>query len=121
MQALAISVLILCGPVDSPSNACTYSDETGKSNHVEALRVYLLSRSLSRLKNQFQAGKGMVSSQRRMLSSFSEKKNYSFVLIACLHPFQITVDCIEGYPPVSLLLGKHVFLSAGDFYLASRS
>jgi hypothetical protein len=86
MQALAISVLILCGPVDSPSNACTYSDETGKSNHVEALRVYLLSRSLSRLKNQFQAGKGMVSSQRRrMLSSFLEKKSYSFVLIACLH------------------------------------
>ncbi|AQK81821.1 Isoleucine--tRNA ligase cytoplasmic [Zea mays] len=68
------------------------SHASGKSNHVEALRVYLLSRSLSRLKNQFQAGKGMI-----------------------------TVDCIEGYPPVSLLLGKHVFLSAGDFYLASRS
>lgn len=35
--------------------------------------------------------------------------------------FQITVDCIEGYPPISLQLGKHVFLSARDFYLASQS
>ncbi|KAG2613221.1 hypothetical protein PVAP13_4KG344900 [Panicum virgatum] len=65
---------------------------SGNNDHVEALRVYLLSRSLSRLKNQFQAGNGMI-----------------------------TVDCIEGYPPINLQLGKHVFLSAGDFYLASGS
>ncbi|CAN6194017.1 unnamed protein product [Urochloa humidicola] len=62
------------------------------NDHMEALRVYLSSRSLSRLKTQFQAGKGVI-----------------------------TVDCIEGYPPISLQLGKHVFLSAGDFYLATRS
>ena len=46
----------------SASNVCMNSDLTGNNDHVEALRVYLLSRSLSRLKNQFQAGNGMVSS-----------------------------------------------------------
>ncbi|KAG2607498.1 hypothetical protein PVAP13_4NG249900 [Panicum virgatum] len=75
-------------PVLSPDLA----HASGNNDHVEALRVYLLSRSLSRLKNQFQAGNGMI-----------------------------TVDCIEGYPAINLQLGKHVFLSAGDFYLASRS
>jgi isoleucyl-tRNA synthetase len=65
---------------------------SGNSDHVEALRVYLLSRSISRLKSEFQAGNGMI-----------------------------TVDCIEGYPSISLQLGKHVFLSAGDFYFASQS
>ncbi|TVU08293.1 hypothetical protein EJB05_41693 [Eragrostis curvula] len=65
---------------------------SGNSDHVEALRVYLMSRSISRLKAEFQAGNGMI-----------------------------TVDCIEGYPPISLQLGKHVFLSAGDFYLARQS
>ena len=46
----------------SASNVCMNFDVTGNNDHVEALRVYLLSRSLSRLKNQFQAGNGMVSS-----------------------------------------------------------
>jgi len=76
-------------PVLSPD---LLAHASGNNDHVEALRVYLLSRSLSRLKNQFQAGNGMI-----------------------------TVDCIEGYPAINLQLGKHVFLSAGDFYLASRS
>jgi hypothetical protein len=35
--------------------------------------------------------------------------------------FQITVDCIEGYPSISLQLGKHIFLSAGEFYFATQS
>ncbi|VAI81042.1 unnamed protein product [Triticum turgidum subsp. durum] len=65
---------------------------SGNSDHVEALRVYLLSRSISRLKNEFQTGNG-----------------------------KITVKCIEGYPPIDLQLGKHIFLSAGDFYQANRS
>nr|ACF86790.1 unknown [Zea mays] len=76
-------------PIISPD---LLSHASGNSNHVEALRVYLLSKSLSRLKNQFQSGNGVI-----------------------------TVDCIEGYPLIRLQLGKHVFLSAGDFYLASRS
>ncbi|GJN13246.1 hypothetical protein PR202_ga31597 [Eleusine coracana subsp. coracana] len=65
---------------------------SGNSDHVEALRVYLLSRSISRLKSEFQARNGMI-----------------------------TVDFIEGYPPIVLQLGKHVFLSAGDSYLARQS
>ncbi|XP_006656298.1 isoleucine--tRNA ligase, cytoplasmic-like [Oryza brachyantha] len=64
----------------------------GNREHFDALKVYLLSRSISRLKNEFQAGNG-----------------------------KITVDFIEGFSPIDLQLGKHVFLSAGDFYMASRS
>jgi len=68
------------------NNACVYSDETGNSNHVEALSVYLLSRSLSRLKDQFEARNGMVSSQCRILFPFSESVFLGgLVLIACLH------------------------------------
>jgi hypothetical protein len=65
-------------------------------------------------------GHGKQSTTPYAFFIFRKKK-----LLLCAHSlptfFQITVDCIEGYPPVSLLLGKHVFLSAGDFYLASRS
>uniref|UniRef100_A0ACD5UJZ9 Uncharacterized protein n=1 Tax=Avena sativa TaxID=4498 RepID=A0ACD5UJZ9_AVESA len=78
-----------CMPVLAPD---LVSHASGNSDHVDALRVYLSSRSISRLKNEFQTGNG-----------------------------KITVRCIEGYPPIDLQLGKHVFLSAGDFYQANRS
>lgn len=78
-----------CIPVLTPE---LLPHASGNSDHVDALRVYLLSRSIYRLKNEFQTGNG-----------------------------KITVKCIEGYPPIDLHLGKHVFLSAGDFYQANRS
>jgi len=78
-----------CMPVLAPD---LVSHASGNSDHVDALRVFLSSRSISRLKNEFQTGNG-----------------------------KITVRCIEGYPPIDLQLGKHVFLSAGDFYQANRS
>lgn len=117
MQIVAISVLIpSCG---YSANVCVHS-KTVNNDHVEALRVYLSSRSLSRLKHQFQAGKGMVSSHYHQ-PLFPTGSNEFSVLVFLSPLFQITVDCIEGYPPISLQLGKQVFLSAGDFYLASRS
>nr|CAB3470983.1 unnamed protein product [Digitaria exilis] len=82
---------VICIARSSPVLSPDVAHASGK-DHSEALTVYLSSRSLSRLKSQFQAGNGMI-----------------------------TVDCIEGFPPISLQLGKDVFLSAGEFYLASRS
>ena len=108
----------------SASNVCMNSDLTGNNDHVEALRVYLLSRSLSRLKNQFQAGNGMVSShssQPRCIFHPGPICIPQFLYVFFCLSVQITVDCIEGYPAINLQLGKHVFLSAGDFYLASGS
>ncbi|KAF8658531.1 hypothetical protein HU200_058988 [Digitaria exilis] len=83
---------VICIARSSPVLSPDVAHASAGKDHSEALTVYLSSRSLSRLKSQFQAGNGMI-----------------------------TVDCIEGFPPISLQLGKDVFLSAGEFYLASRS
>nr|CAD1839759.1 unnamed protein product [Ananas comosus var. bracteatus] len=60
------------------------------TKHVEAFQIYLSSRDLSNLKSEFLVGNGKVK-----------------------------LDCFEDYPVVELELGKHVFLSVGDYYLAS--
>ncbi|KAJ3679155.1 hypothetical protein LUZ60_017166 [Juncus effusus] len=62
---------------------------SGNKEHVNALHVYLSSRDLSNLKSEFLSGNG-----------------------------KIKVDCIEGFPPVEIQVGKHLFFSVGDFYLS---
>lgn len=64
----------------------------GNSQFAQALQVYLRSRDFHNLKSEFQAGNG-----------------------------KITVDCIEGVPPVDVLLGEHMFSSVGDHYVSSKS
>ncbi|KAG0483872.1 hypothetical protein HPP92_011956 [Vanilla planifolia] len=63
----------------------------GNNKHAEALRTYLLSRDHSKLKSEFQVGKG-----------------------------KIKVECLQGQPVVDVELGKHLFLSIGDYYLNRR-
>ncbi|XP_072969393.1 isoleucine--tRNA ligase, cytoplasmic [Typha angustifolia] len=63
---------------------------SGNKKHAEALQTYLSSRDLSNLKLEFQVGNG-----------------------------KIKIDCFEDYPLVDLELGRHVFLSVGDHYLAT--
>jgi isoleucyl-tRNA synthetase len=98
-------------------NISVYFDGTGNREHFDALKVYLLSRSISRLKNEFQAGNGKVNLQ--LLLNFFQNTCSSCLKLPLF--LQITVDFIEGFPPIDLQLGKHVFLSTGDFYLATRS
>ncbi|KAJ0976072.1 hypothetical protein J5N97_018037 [Dioscorea zingiberensis] len=62
---------------------------SGNEKCAEALQTYLLSRDLSNLKTEFQVGKG-----------------------------KIKVGCLEGQPAVEVELGKHLFLSVGDYYLS---
>lgn len=52
-------------PRNHASDVCVTLNGTGNSDHVEALRVYLLSRSISRLKNEFQTGNGKVGNLQR--------------------------------------------------------
>ncbi|EOA32665.1 hypothetical protein CARUB_v10015963mg [Capsella rubella] len=58
-----------------------------------AMRIqrYLLSRDHSKLKSEFEAGDGMI-----------------------------TVSCIENQPPVTLVLGQHLHLTVGDYYLLEQ-
>lgn len=52
------------------SDLCVCFDGTGNSDHVDALRAYLLSRSLARLKSEFQAGNGKVGLSKNVLTAF---------------------------------------------------
>lgn len=36
-------------------------------------------------------------------------------------PLQIKVDCIENQPAVDVVLGKHVFLTVGDYYSSEKT
>ncbi|XP_057456760.1 isoleucine--tRNA ligase, cytoplasmic [Lotus japonicus] len=65
---------------------------TGEEKFTDNLQTYLLSRDHSNLKSEFQSGNG---------------KKF--------------VDSIEGHPAVEVVLGEHVFLSVGDYYLATKS
>ncbi|KAJ8755497.1 hypothetical protein K2173_019295 [Erythroxylum novogranatense] len=60
----------------------------GNKKSASALGIYLLSRDHSNLKSEFQRGND-----------------------------KITVDCIENQPAVDVVLGEHVFLTVGDYYL----
>ncbi|XP_054780469.1 isoleucine--tRNA ligase, cytoplasmic-like [Prosopis cineraria] len=65
---------------------------TGEAKFGHNLQTYLLSRDHSNLKIEFQEGNG-----KKM------------------------VDSIEKQPAVEVVLGKHVFLTVGDFYQAAKS
>ncbi|KAL0911232.1 hypothetical protein M5K25_019356 [Dendrobium thyrsiflorum] len=62
---------------------------SGNNKFAEALCTYLLSRDHSKLRSEFQAGKGKT-----------------------------TIECLENQPAVDVELGKHLFLSIGDYYLS---
>lgn len=62
---------------------------SGNKKQAEGLQTYLLSRDLSKLKSEFQVGKG-----------------------------KMTVKCIEDHPVVDIEVGKHLFLSVGDYWLS---
>jgi hypothetical protein len=61
---------------------CVCFDGTGNSDHVDALRAYLLSRSLARLKSEFQAGNGKVGLSNNVLTAF--RKFIIWLLYVCL-------------------------------------
>lgn len=63
----------------------------GNAKYAQNLKTYLLTRDHSQLKSEFQTGNG-----------------------------KINVDCIEGQPPVELLLNEHLFLTVGDHYSKNR-
>lgn len=65
---------------------------SGNTKFLQGLQIYLLSRDHSNLKSEFQLGNG-----------------------------KIMVDCIENQPPVNLVLGEHVFLSVGDYYVRTKT
>ncbi|KAH9606871.1 hypothetical protein KSS87_019705, partial [Heliosperma pusillum] len=64
----------------------------GNSNFARGLQAYLKSRDTNNLKSEFQVGNG-----------------------------KIRVDCIKDQPPVDVLLGQHLFLSVGEYYLSNKS
>ncbi|KAJ6810557.1 putative isoleucine--tRNA ligase, cytoplasmic [Iris pallida] len=65
---------------------------SGNKKHAEGLKTYLLSRDLINLKTECQVGKG-----------------------------KIRVDIIEDQPAVDVEVGKHLFLSVGDYVLSNAS
>ncbi|XP_039000355.1 isoleucine--tRNA ligase, cytoplasmic-like [Hibiscus syriacus] len=64
----------------------------GNSKFALGLQIYLESRDHYCLKSEFQLGHG-----------------------------KIKVDCIENLPAVEVVLGEHVFLTVGDYYLTARN
>ncbi|XP_071716539.1 isoleucine--tRNA ligase, cytoplasmic-like [Rutidosis leptorrhynchoides] len=64
---------------------------SGNTKYAQGLQVYLLSRDHSNLRSEFQLGNG-----------------------------KIKLSCIENQPVVDVVLGEHVFLTVGDYYLASN-
>ncbi|XP_071742036.1 isoleucine--tRNA ligase, cytoplasmic-like isoform X2 [Rutidosis leptorrhynchoides] len=65
---------------------------SGDAKYAQGLQVYLLSRDHSNLRSEFQLGNG-----------------------------KIKVDCIENQPAVDVVLGKHVFLTVGDYFASSKA
>ncbi|KAL8543271.1 hypothetical protein ACS0TY_003986 [Phlomoides rotata] len=63
----------------------------GNIRFARGLQSYLLMRDHNNLKAEFQLGKG-----------------------------KIQVSCIENQPPVSVVLGDHVFLSVGDYFSSKK-
>lgn len=60
--------------------------------YARGFQTYLLSRDHYNLKSEFNLGNG-----------------------------KIKVDCIESQPAVEVVLGEHVFLTVGDYYLSTRT
>eukprot|EP01018_Ginkgo_biloba_P031750 Gb_05984 [translate_table: standard] len=65
---------------------------SGNEKHAEHVKVYLLSRDHSNLKSEFLSANGKVK-----------------------------IACIEGQPAVDVVLGEHLHLSMGDYYLSMRT
>ncbi|KAJ0016821.1 hypothetical protein Pint_11171 [Pistacia integerrima] len=65
---------------------------SGNTEFLQGVQIYLLSRDHSNLKSDFQHGNG-----------------------------KIMVNCIENQPAAELVLGKHVFLSVGEYYLRTKT
>ncbi|KAJ0018461.1 hypothetical protein Pint_11167 [Pistacia integerrima] len=65
---------------------------SGNTKFLQGVQIYLLSRDHSNLKSDFQHGNG-----------------------------KIMVNCIENQPAAELVLGKHVFLSVGEYYLRTKT
>ncbi|XP_051141767.1 isoleucine--tRNA ligase, cytoplasmic [Andrographis paniculata] len=63
----------------------------GNDKFAKGLQTYLLSRDYQNLKTEFQQGQG-----------------------------KMKVSSIEGQPEVNLVLGKHVFLTAADYFTATK-
>ncbi|EEF32620.1 isoleucine--tRNA ligase, cytoplasmic [Ricinus communis] len=64
----------------------------GNTKFAKGLETYLLSRDHSNLRSEFQQRNG-----------------------------KITVDCIENQPAADVVLGEHLFLTVGDYFLRTRS
>lgn len=84
--------IILARPVPVFNSDAITALYEGNEKFTRALEVYLLSRDLSNLKSEFSSGNG-----------------------------KIRVDFIDGQPSVEVLLGHHVFLTAGDQFLKANS
>ncbi|KAF2300184.1 hypothetical protein GH714_010457 [Hevea brasiliensis] len=63
----------------------------GNTKFARGLETYLLSRDHSNLRSEFQLRNG-----------------------------KITIDCIENQPAVNVVLGEHLFLTVGDYFLRTR-
>ncbi|THG07358.1 hypothetical protein TEA_025863 [Camellia sinensis var. sinensis] len=64
----------------------------GKTKFANGLQTYLLSRDHHNLKSEFQLGNR-----------------------------KIKVDCIENQPAVDVVLGEHLFLTVGDYFLSTKT
>ncbi|XP_077211966.1 tRNA synthetase class I (I, L, M and V) family protein [Tasmannia lanceolata] len=82
----------LAKPMLAFNSQATLALYSGDKKRAEGLQTYLLSRDRSNLKSEFQLGNG-----------------------------KMKVDCIAGQPAVDVILGEHVFLTVGDYYLNRRS
>ncbi|XP_034685405.1 isoleucine--tRNA ligase, cytoplasmic isoform X1 [Vitis riparia] len=69
-----------------------YSVVAGNTKFAQGLQAYLFSRDHYNLKSEFQLGNS-----------------------------KIKVDCIENQPAVDVVLGKHVFLTVGDYYSSEKT
>lgn len=65
---------------------------SGNTKFAQGLQAYLFSRDHYNLKSEFQLGNS-----------------------------KIKVDCIENQPTVDVVLGKHVFLTVGDYYSSEKT
>ncbi|CAA7028363.1 unnamed protein product [Microthlaspi erraticum] len=65
---------------------------SGDAKLASGLQTYLLSRDQWNLKSEFQAGHGKIS-----------------------------VSCIEKFPAVTVLVGEHVYLTVGEYFLTKRN
>lgn len=96
----------------------------GNTKFSENLQTYLLSRDYHSLKSEFQANNGKVwnpffCSFKMILCRFRGTGfNSSLFTPLCL---QINVSCVIDQPQVELCLGKHVFLTVGDYLSRSNS